>query len=114
MKSTKRIALIFLPFLAVAMIPLATHAQPETSPIDSVTDVEVVLNNIVRWAQVIFFILAALFIIFAAFEYLTAGGDDEKVKKAKNMLIYAIVAIAVALVAGGMKALVGTFLGTGN
>ncbi len=114
MKSTKRIALIFLPFLAVAMIPLATYAQPEPSPITSVTEVEGVLNNIVRWAQIIFFILAALFIIFAAFEYLTAGGDDEKVKKAKNMLIYAIVAIAVALVAGGVRTLVRTFLETGT
>ena len=114
MKSTKRIALIFLLFLAVAMIPLATYAQPTPSPITSVTGVQRVLDNIVRWAQIIFFILAALFIIFAAFQYLTAGGDDEKVKKAKNMLIYAIVAIAVALVAGGVRTLVETFLISGN
>jgi len=73
-----------------------------------------VLKNVVRWIYVIFFIFAVMFIIFAAFSYLTAGGDAEKVDKAKNRIVYAAVAIAVALLAVGFEAIIRNFLATGQ
>ena len=71
-----------------------------------------VIRNVVKWVYVIFFIIAVLFILFAAFTYLTAGGDSGKVEKAKNQIIYAAVAIAVALLAVGVELIVKDLLKT--
>ncbi len=107
--------------IAVSIIlPLASvvYAQPQTgltlpganTNITTVSGMVDILRGIVRWVYVIFFIIAVLFIIFAAFTYLTAGGDPEKTNKAKNQLIYAAVAIAVALLAVGFQSIVSNFL----
>ena len=65
-----------------------------------------VIGTIVRWTYIIFFIIAVLFIIFAAFTYLTAQGDPEKVKNATNQIIYAAIAIVVAFMALGIDLIV--------
>lgn len=68
---------------------------------------------IVKWIYTIFFIIAVIYIIAAAFTYLTAGGEAEKVNTAKDQLIYAAVAIAVALLAISFDTIVKNFLSTG-
>ncbi len=98
---------------SAALVGAAPPSIP-ASPITSVTGIVDVINNIVRWVYIIFFILAVLFIIFAAFTYLTAGGDEEKVKKAKDQIIYAAVAIVVALLAVGFQVIISNFLQTGG
>jgi len=111
--SIKKVALL-LPFvLVIAVLPLMGFAQSET-PQPIITDVGGVytlLNNVLAVIYTIFFIIAAIFIVLAAFSYLTAGGDDEKVKSAKQKLIYAIVAIAVALLALSISPIVRNIVG---
>ena len=103
------LALTLLPVLSLAQ-SLPTPPTGTDSPIRDVSGVYGVLNGVLRFMYVVFFIVAAIFIVLAAFQYLTAGGDEEKVGKAKNMLIYAIVAIAVALIATGVSSIVRGFL----
>jgi uncharacterized membrane protein len=55
--------------------------------------------------------LAIIFIIIAAYKYLTAGGDESKVSSAHKTLIYALVAIAVGLLAQGLVYLVAELVG---
>ena len=50
----------------------------------------------------------------AAYKYLTAGGDPEKVKSASNILIYAAIAIVVALFARGLPTLIYSLVGGGG
>ncbi len=69
-----------------------------------------ILEAGVRWVYIIFFIIAVLFILFAAFSYLTAGGEAESINKAKTQIIYAAVAIAVALLAVGFEQIIANFL----
>lgn len=99
------IALIAAPFLVAAVDePLP---PPETGDtITTVGGLYDLLYKIVGWVQVFFFAIAILFIIFAAFQFLTSGGDAEKTGQAKTKLIYALVAIAVALLAFGAKGLI--------
>ncbi len=73
-----------------------------------------ILNQVVGWVYKVFFVIAALFIILAAFTYLTAQGDPEKVGKSKDRIIYAVVAIVVALIAVGIDVMIKTFLSTGG
>lgn len=61
------------------------------------------LDRVARFLFNIFLGLALIFLIIAALFYITAGGNQTQLDKAKNILIYSIVAIVLALLAGGMR-----------
>jgi len=65
-----------------------------------------VLMTVIRWIYTIVFILAVFFILLAAFFFVTSQGDPEKVTKARNMLMYAVIGIVVALLSFGIVTLV--------
>src|SRR3984885_10606593 len=105
-----------LPVLASAQtIPVPTAPQnPTNIPQGHLTSIQGVLNLVCvvfDWAFYFLVALAVLFIIIAAFKYLTAAGDPEKVKGAGNTLLYAAVAVGVALLARAVPLVVGSFLG---
>jgi len=69
-------------------------------------DVFKTLNAIVNWAFAILLVMAALFIVVAAFYFVTAGGAPEKIEMARNLILYAIIGVVVALLAKGLIKLV--------
>ena len=73
-----------------------------------------VIRGVARWIYIIFFIIAVMFILFAAFNYLSGGEDAEKAKTAHNQIKYAAIAIAVALLAVGLEIIVRNFLESKN
>ena len=89
----------------VANIPGITAVGPT-----SVGGIVDIIRAIVRWTYIIFFIIAVMFILFAAFSYLFSAGDPEKVATAKNRIIYAAVAVAVAFLAVGFETIIRIFL----
>jgi len=96
-----------------ALMPAAALAQSQSPPTDIIgsgEDLEGVLETVRDWFFTIFLILAVIFLIWAAFLYLTAAGSEDKVKKAKTALVYSIVAIAVALLAGSLPSLIANVL----
>ena len=72
-----------------------------------------VLITVVQWVYTIIFIVAVLFILLAAFNFITSKGDAVKTGTAKKQLLYAVVGIAVALLAYGVVTLVRTSLQSG-
>ena len=58
---------------------------------------DTILAKFVGWMIKIFWIATVGFLIWAAFLYLTAGGIEDNVTKAKKYIIYALIAAAVAL-----------------
>lgn len=66
------------------------------------TGVIALLETITNWAFVLLLVLAVLFIILAAYKYLFSGGSEEAVGVAHKMIIYAVVAVAVAFLAKGI------------
>lgn len=54
------------------------------------------LTNFMTW---LLLALAGMFVIYAAYLYLTSQGDAEKVKHASRIILYAAVSIGVALLA---------------
>ncbi|MDE2144524.1 MAG: hypothetical protein KGJ01_00935 [Patescibacteria group bacterium] len=118
LKSKVKIALISLPLIitsAINAVPAHAFQEPPTSlptpPITKVSDVVTLLHTLLNWAYFGFFFLTAVFVLLAAFDYLTAGGDEKKVGAAKTKVIYAVVAIAIALLALGINSIVGNFFG---
>ncbi len=91
------VAASLLPFLAFAQVD-----SPE-KVVDLISKVSVWLYNILIAASVVM-------IIVAAFNFLGSGGDQEKVTKAKQQIIYAVIAVAVAILATGIIKLVQDFL----
>ena len=76
------------------------------------TDVMGVLTKIGNWLFAILLVVAVIYIILAAFDFVTAGGDPEKVKTARNNVLYAMIGIAVAFLAKGLVVLVRMIVGS--
>lgn len=98
------------------VLPMAALAQndPPVIPTPDITNVcELItkINTIINWLLVFLIILAIIFVIVAAFNYLTAGGDAEKVGAANKRIIYAAVAVAVGLLAKAVPFVVAGVLG---
>ena len=66
---------------------------------------------IINWIFWLLIVLTIIFVLIAAFKYLTAGGDPEKVKSAGSTLLYAAIAVVVALIAKGLPLIVSSFIG---
>ena len=102
------------PFFAMAItagtIPGPSDLGVPTSPITSSQQLLDVLPTIVKWVYTIFFVVAVLFILLAAFNYLTAAGNAEKVKSAHQQLMYAAIAIAIGLIAVSASVIIADFL----
>ncbi|MEK9168257.1 MAG: hypothetical protein AAB698_00450 [Patescibacteria group bacterium] len=86
----------------------------EKSPIQNVSGIVGIAASVVRWIYVIFFIIAVMYVLFAAFAYLTENDDSEKMKVVHTRIKYAAIAIAIALLAIGLEMIVKNFLTTGG
>ena len=87
-------------------LPLVALAQPR-----SVGDVINILNAVVGWFETIVFAIAIIMILVAAFQFLTAAGNEEKVATARKSLVWGLIGIAVALFARVAKEFVTSALG---
>ena len=101
------------PFLAKAAIqvgePLTRTAVGGASKLDG-DRILYLLMYLAGWFGGLVITLSVILILYAAFLYVTAAGDSEKVKQAHQTIIYAIVGIAVAIISWGIPNLVGYFL----
>ena len=117
----KKVSIAFL--TAAALLPLIAAAQavpPVTvggvpsQNVNPDVNVYTIMLTVLNWAFGLLVVLAALFIIYAAFVYLTSGGDTEKTESAKKYIIYAVVAIVVAALARAVVVIVRGLLSTGG
>lgn len=95
------------------LLPLGSHAAPppcSTCPLQSVQDVILLITAIVTQIQIVFWIVAAGSALYAAFLFIRGGSNSESLKKAKNQIIYTVVAVALGVIAYGIPALVENFL----
>lgn len=111
---------IFLlsPFLALAQTPAKFTGNGTPPPKANFTTLQNVLDascTVFSWMFYFLVVLAVIFIVIAAYKYLTAAGNPEKVKGATSTLLYAAIAVGVALLARAIPVVVGDFLtGSGN
>lgn len=105
-------ALLLIPVLTNAQqIPKSNGGIPLISP-DPQFNISLFVANVLSWAFGLLIVIAVLFVLYAAFLYLTAGGDEEKIKQAKNYIIYAVVALVVGAISQALIAIVNNFLQT--
>lgn len=71
--------------------------------------VQVLITNAISFL----YLVAVVFALWGGFNILTAGGDEEKVKKGKTILIQAAIGLVVIFLASSIvKWIVGSILGT--
>ena len=105
--------------IGAASAPLLSYAQflrygrtgtgGQAAPVQRFEDVLVILDRFIGWFQAIIFVVAIIFILVAAFKYVSGG--PEKVGDALNYIIYAAVGIGVALLAFAVRPIVQQLLG---
>ena len=86
-------------------LPFVVLAQPR-----SADDLIQLINTVVGWFETVVFLIAVIMILVAAFQFLTAAGNEEKVSTARKSLIWGLVGIAVALFARVAKDFVSSVL----
>ena len=99
-----------LPLLLAFFSPLLVSAQSPTSPVNSIQDIVDLFGRVLFWVSTVFWIVAGIATLYAGYLYLFAGGDQEKVGKAKRQLLYAVIATAIGILAAGLPTLVNSFL----
>jgi hypothetical protein len=62
-------------------------------------DLKQTVINIIQWVLGILALVAAIMIIYGGFVWLTAGGNEESVEKAKKIISAAVVGLIVVLLA---------------
>jgi NADH:ubiquinone oxidoreductase subunit 4 (subunit M) len=87
-------ASIFMPLIASATEPPQITLNKD--------QLLTLFDNIKTWFAEALFILGILVILYAAFLYMTSGGDDTRIDKAKKAFIYGIVGIIIAMLAYGI------------
>ncbi|MCX6702415.1 MAG: hypothetical protein NTW60_00920 [Candidatus Wolfebacteria bacterium] len=91
-------------------IPTADKLGITKSPINNGTDLTNVFENFTKAWYTFIFVYAIIFLLIAAFRYITASGNPEQLKKANSSLIWALVGIAVGILSVGAVWIIKSFL----
>lgn len=109
------LSVVLIGIRALAATP--AYAALAALPSPSVQDegsLAKLLCNIVQWFFEIVLVISVIMILYAAYNYMTAGDDTEKTSKARRTLTYAAVGIAVAIIAVGFPSLVSSIIPNGE
>lgn len=79
--------------------------------VDSPEGVINVITKVGGFLYTLVIALGVLFILVGALNILTAGGDEKKFSKGKTQILYAAVAVAVAVLATGIVKIVRDLVG---
>jgi len=69
------------------------------------------MNYIINWIFMILMVLSAIVVIYGAVTLTTAAGAPDKVAAGKNLIVYAVIGFAVALLSRGIPGIVRTIMG---
>jgi cytochrome bd-type quinol oxidase subunit 2 len=101
----------FIPAHAQGFITPAENPQAISAATGGQGSVRSLALTIVNFFLTFLGIIAVIMIIYGGFLYVTAAGNQEKLEKAKKIIMYAVVGIVVILLS---FAIVNTVLGAGT
>lgn len=108
------IANLFLMPLAQAQVTGKAFPTPPIllpqGPLQQTGDVVNLFCSTIDWIFWLLIVLSVIMFLVGGYRYVTAAGESEKVSKANKTLLYAAIAVVVALVAAGVPTLVSSFI----
>ncbi|HOQ15335.1 MAG: hypothetical protein AB7D02_03090 [Candidatus Paceibacterota bacterium] len=104
MKHKTKLFLLSIIFLSAIFLPAFSILSAEDLPIQQIPVTEItlfgpngILTKALNWFFNIVIILGVIFVIYAGFSYITSSGDPAKTKRALQILMYALIGIAIAV-----------------
>ncbi len=92
-------AFAFVPVITLAQIP-SDYGDPGGSinlPGPSNDDPKVIIADIINWVLGFLALIAIIIILIGGFEWMTAGGNEEKVTEAKKLLLAGVIGLVIIL-----------------
>jgi type IV secretory pathway VirB2 component (pilin) len=89
------VSLLALPIVAQAI----SFEDPSTSLGLGTADLKETVINIINWILGLLGIIAVIMILYAGFQWMTAGGNEDKVSSAKKIISAAIIGLIIILLA---------------
>lgn len=89
------VAVLSIPATALAQFSTPTNPQAEYGISDS--SIAEILSTLLQGLLALIAVVAIIAFVVAGILYLTSGGDEERAKNAKNVMIMAIIGVIVAL-----------------
>lgn len=80
--------IVLVPVIAGAEVVTIPNPLKYTDPMD-------IIKAITGLLQVLAVAVAVIIIIIAGIQYMTSAGSEDKTKKAKNMIVYALIGVAI-------------------
>jgi len=90
------VSLLAVPVLSLAQPPITPPRWGEGENIWAILDTVI---NYVFWGLIV---LAVIFILIAGYNFVTAAGDPDKTKKARDFVLYALIGVLVGFLAKGL------------
>lgn len=90
------IAVVSVAFLTVPALAMAQFSAPSGTGLGE-GSISGIITNIMKWLLMMVGILGVIGFAIAGILYLTAAGDEDRIKRAKSAMIYAIIGVVVAL-----------------
>ena len=116
-KLSNKIALVLA--LAVTIIPMVVVLATDPTPTAQIptwypTEVLALVTTITNWIFTFLIAVVVIMVLVAGYMFVTGGANPEQVGKARNILMYALIGFAVAMLARGIIAIVAAVIGKGT
>ena len=97
----KKIVLVtsFLAFLALPVLAATPYTIEKVDVGLGTADLKTTVINIIQWVLGILALVAVVMIIIAGFMWMSAGGNEEKIEKAKKTITAAVIGLIIVLLA---------------
>jgi uncharacterized membrane protein len=92
--------------ISLLVFPLLALATPVEVPNLDAAEMIDALENLADWLFTILLITAVIFLVIAAFTFVTASGDPEKIIKARKFVLYALIGVGIGVASYGIISLV--------
>ena len=103
-------SLFFLSLILISIIiPEISLAQLQDNE-EYHIDIWALLDKATNWFFGIVLFIAVIMLVYAGFTYITGGGNETKMATANKILIFALIGIAVSLLARGIPEFIQNFL----
>lgn len=110
---------LFIVFIALAnfvtagnVIDLPNPLCPDENSQNCVRDVPTLIRKITEYVLTIIAALATLMFVWSGILFVISGGDEGKVTKARNALMWAAIGLGIALAGSGLLAVIREVIGT--
>lgn len=112
------LAIVMSAYVIINSIRIATLGASGTFNSDCVTkgcvDVNNLVTNAIQWVIGIAGVVAAIFVVYGGISYTTSAGEPNKLQKAKQVIIYALIGLVIVGLAEVITAFVSNMIRNAN